>query len=797
LGTQSEVPSASGDAVAVCDPSTNQTGCYHSWDIDFFSQSADDYGGTFIAQANTIGNWRCSVPDCTGLADGVLILPMNIDLGRANGFQVWFQFTITFGLSCTRGDCSSVVSDFGIWDNPTNATGGNISYNDNPIWSPTGYTPGLPYTPGDGYEWHFYPTTPTRMVFLIEDTTTGNYWFQTFTVPSETLIYDTSLFSPSAAIETYIDPGTPSLTGVPTFQFFEGNLLCDIVCGSSSIYGSASQWLVTCTFCSTTTGTKDGFSLGLYQSFVEDFNLGQWYWTIFQAGSQVPVSISLNNDASSEAISTSNDFAVAYPQPVFVGGSTLVVPFVTDYESVLEATGGASLTVPSFPHDSVAISGESTDSSNLEYWCLVNGCSPVSIGSGSGASVSYYYYDLLNQTAAFSIVGGGSPSPPKLSYKGAPAAPGSSDSPASYGLTLTSSSQNFSTLWNSTASVTNPLGSSDSQERWWTGTDSWVTDGAYAIPSTVTYYDQYYLTTEADPTSGGSVSPGPGWYDAGAFVPVSETANAGWKFLVWIGSGPGSCFGLCSSVTMDSSVIETADFVQLTKTTTTLACATPVTVGTTSLCTATVSGASGSTDGETVTFGSSSFGSFNALNCALSSGSCYVYYDPLTVSGSPHTITATYSGDANNAGSEGTFEITVDRAPTTTTLVCATPVAVGTPSLCVVTVSGAFGSTDGEMVSFTASGPGTFNSTTCNLSSGSCGVDYTPATNEGSPQTINATYGGDTNNQGSYGSASLAVTAGEAGVPEFTVAPGMVAAFAFAALAFVMRFRRPKTLGNQ
>jgi hypothetical protein len=715
---------------------------------------------------------------------------MNIDLGNANGFQVWFQFTISFSLNCNDGDCSNIISDFGIWDNPTNATGGNLLYYDNPIWSPSGYTPALPYTPGDGYEWHFYPTTPTRMVFLIEDTTTGNYWFQTFTVPSETLIYGTSLFSPSAAIETYIDPGTPSLTGVPTFQFFEGNLLCDLVCGSSSIYGSPSQWLVSCTFCSTTLGTKDGFSLGVYQSFVENLNLGQWYWTIFQAGSEVPVSISLNNDASSEAISTSNDFVVAYPQPVSVADFTLVVPFVTDYESVLEATGANSLTVPSYPHDSVAISGESTGSSNLEYWCLDNSCSPVSIGAGSGTSVSYYYYDLLNQTAAFSIVGGGSPSAPKLSYKGAPAAPGSSDSPTSYGLTLTSSSQNFSTLWNSTATVTNPLGGSDSQERWRTNTNSWVTDGAYVIPSTIIYNNQYYLTTQASPSSGGSVSPGSGWYDAGTVVPVSETANTDWEFIVWIGSGPGSCFGLCSSVTMDSSVIETAYFVQLTQTSTTLVCATPVTVGTTSLCTVTLSGASGSTDGESVSFASSSFGSFNALNCALSSGSCSVYYDPLTVSGSPHTITATYPGDANNAGSNGTFQINVNQAVTKTTLVCTTPVTVGTPSLCTVTLSGAFGSTDGESVSFTASGSGTFNSTTCSLSSGSCEVSYAPTATAGSPQTINASYSGDVNNQGSSGTANLTVTTTVAGVPEFGVFPEMIAAVAFLALAFVMRFRR-------
>src|SRR5712692_8320984 len=73
---------------------------------------------------------------------------------------------------------------------------------------------------------------------------------------------------------------------------------------------------------------------------------------------------------------------------------------------------------------------------------------------------------------------------------------------------------------------------------------SWSDGGALShqvAPSgpttyTATFTTQYYLTTAASPTAGGTISPGSGWYNAGAGVSVSATANPGYGFTGFSGS---------------------------------------------------------------------------------------------------------------------------------------------------------------------------------------------------------------------------------------------------------------------
>jgi hypothetical protein len=173
-----------------------------------------------------------------------------------------------------------------------------------------------------------------------------------------------------------------------------------------------------------------------------------------------------------------------------------------------------------------------------------------------------------------------------------------------------------------------------------------------------------------------------------------------------------------------------------------------------STCTASVSGGSSPTG--TVSFGSSSAtGSFSpSASCTLSSGTCSVSYSD-TASGSP-TITGTYSGDSGNYGSIGYGSVTVTGLSVTNTAVSCSPqsVAIGAPSDCTATVTG---SSPTGTVNWSSSGSGTFSSDACSLSDGTCSVTYAPSAAGGA--TINASYGGDTNNAGSSGTFALS-TAG-------------------------------------
>jgi hypothetical protein len=111
-----------------------------------------------------------------------------------------------------------------------------------------------------------------------------------------------------------------------------------------------------------------------------------------------------------------------------------------------------------------------------------------------------------------------------------------------------------------------------------------------------------------------------------------------------------------------------------------------------------------------------------------------------------------------NAGEAlGSFSI---MTTSVTSPICTSPVTVGMPSICIATVTGYYPS---GVVSFKASGSGSFNSTTCTLGiTGSCAVAYTLSTTRVAPQTITASYGGDANNQPSSGTFTITVGYGEA-----------------------------------
>ncbi|TMD56852.1 MAG: hypothetical protein E6I87_15125, partial [Chloroflexi bacterium] len=149
-------------------------------------------------------------------------------------------------------------------------------------------------------------------------------------------------------------------------------------------------------------------------------------------------------------------------------------------------------------------------------------------------------------------------------------------------------------------------------------------------------------------------------------------------------------------------------------------------------CTATVSDidvGTTSTPSGTVTFGSSSSGSFSSTTCTLgASGTCSVTYTPAVVG--EHVITASYGGDDTHAASSGMTSVTATPRTTMTIVTCApTSVPVNSPTTCTATVTDtATGSTSTPtgMVLFASSGAGTFSGNPCTLSgsgaSSSCSV---------------------------------------------------------------------------
>jgi hypothetical protein len=250
----------------------------------------------------------------------------------------------------------------------------------------------------------------------------------------------------------------------------------------------------------------------------------------------------------------------------------------------------------------------------------------------------------------------------------------------------------------------------------------------------------------------------------------SHTITATYSGGTLVGHGPGG-----SNVPINSSVGTFTLTVTGKHATTTMVGCSPATVpvGGTISCTATVTdvvvGAPATTPTGTVSFSTDS-GSFSGGgSCTLSgsgpSASCSVSYTPTVVG--PHTITATYGGDATHSGSSGTTVVTATLRLTSTTVICSpNPVIEDAPTTCTATVTDTdVGTkfTPTGTVAFTSSGVGTFTGNPCTLggsgASASCSVTYAPAAGSAatSPHTITGIYSGDGLHFPSSGSTSLTV----------------------------------------
>ena len=96
--------------------------------------------------------------------------------------------------------------------------------------------------------------------------------------------------------------------------------------------------------------------------------------------------------------------------------------------------------------------------------------------------------------------------------------------------------------------------------------------------------------------------------------------------------------------------------------------------------------------------------------------------------------------------------------PTKTTISCTkSTLAIGASVICTATVTGVYASLTGTATWTMVAGPGSvaFSSKTCTLSGGKCTVKLT-GTVAGNV-TIEAAYGGDPNNSGSSGTASIKI----------------------------------------
>ncbi len=132
-----------------------------------------------------------------------------------------------------------------------------------------------------------------------------------------------------------------------------------------------------------------------------------------------------------------------------------------------------------------------------------------------------------------------------------------------------SSTQTFSWVSgsNHTIGTTSPQSGGTGTQYVW---NSWSDGGAIShnvAPTTNTTYTakfttQYFLTMNAG--TGGTVTPASGWKNSGSTGQIKATANSGFTFSNWTGSGSGSFSGTTNpaTITINGPITETAAFTQ-------------------------------------------------------------------------------------------------------------------------------------------------------------------------------------------------------------------------------------------
>jgi hypothetical protein len=224
------------------------------------------------------------------------------------------------------------------------------------------------------------------------------------------------------------------------------------------------------------TSGSNGYPAGVGYDFVT--GLGSPVTVDFTPSSTTTTttSITLQPAGQSTPLSSTNQFAVAYT--------------LNGVPQTANATDG-TLTLTTDSNTNVVISGISTGSTATEKWVFDADDNPVS--TPAGTSITLYYSDLLTQTTTYTVIGGGNPLTPTLSYVTAPAT--AQGLIAQTAATASLSQSTPTTIWalrGSTASVTNPLVGSSS-EQWLTQTSTWIVTEPNSLPSSIAYYHQFLL----------------------------------------------------------------------------------------------------------------------------------------------------------------------------------------------------------------------------------------------------------------------------------------------------------------
>ncbi|HLQ06270.1 MAG TPA: Ig-like domain repeat protein, partial [Nitrososphaerales archaeon] len=195
----------------------------------------------------------------------------------------------------------------------------------------------------------------------------------------------------------------------------------------------------------------------------------------------------------------------------------------------------------------------------------------------------------------------------------------------------------------------------------------------------------------------------------------------------------------------------------------------PQIVGGGSTCAATVSNSPdpghGAAPSGKVGFTTRSTGGYGSIICVPTAGTlvCDTLYTPELGSEGNHSLTATFAGDSGHLASSASIALQVTKRPSSINVNCSpegVPVNSRTACTAIVSDTGS-GTTLVPMgaVNFAVTSSGSFSTSGCALSGGSCSVDFVPSPGKEGPISLPAAYGGDSDHAPTSGPGTNALIA--------------------------------------
>ena len=244
-----------------------------------------------------------------------------------------------------------------------------------------------------------------------------------------------------------------------------------------------------------------------------------------------------------------NQYLVAFNFSVTGGGTGYSSPsvMVTQFDSIVSTAAAQSVWVDAGSRYSYSIL--LNGSTQSERW-IANSSTSGQVQSTTVQIPTYYHQFAVS--AEFSVSNGGTPSI------------GPTFTSLSFGKTnsslLTTTPVSFWIDAGSPYSFANDVTTS-LQERWITNSSN-----SGAVTSSLTldpiFTQQYYVAMQPGVQSAGTVDPRSEWVNSGSSLTISNSANPGWKFQMWNGTGSGSYTGSSSTttVTVEGPIVESGIF---------------------------------------------------------------------------------------------------------------------------------------------------------------------------------------------------------------------------------------------